>query len=260
MNFKNEIKLFEREKLQHIEKVSFKGWKFADQNLKNSSKPQICLKFLFSQLQTSFSILENLSNRIIRTEKHFSAKSIVPFVNKLNSHTRSDQNYHKDQEIVIFDIQDPNTNQGRWKINNNLYIESIFLMIPAPDPSARADALALRQQYTEMEQCWDQRHRRARAITLIMKIRSKILTIERCDFEQYVNEYNTWKVTLLPQIDNELKQLEIQCQPGVDPSNKLDQDLEPEVDNLRQRYQRCFDKLKNFGTDLEQGKYLFFFA
>lgn len=58
-----------------------------------------------------------------------------------------------------------------------------------------------------MQNCWEQRHRRARQVTSIMRIRAKVQQLERLDFEGFCDNYQVWKTNVIPQCQADLKEL-----------------------------------------------------
>ena len=192
-------------------------------------------------IEQNSSKLENLHNRNFKSEAYLPAKFVANYEN-VECH------YQKGQTVQV--CETTAKDKTHWRVEKSVeLIPAIYLMLPGPDPQAKQDALELRKQYGQIQECWELRNRRARQVTCIMRLKSKITVLERAEFSSFCEEYETWKVTLIPQCDNELKQLEVQLGGGI-----LDRDLHPEVIELRGKFDRIGEKFREFSNDREQGK------
>ena len=97
--------------------------------------------------------LENLHNRNYKSEAYLPARFVTNY-----------EQYRKDQEVSV--CETTAKDKTHWRVEKSVeLIPAIYLMLPAPDPQARADALELRKQYGQIQECWESRNRRARQVT-----------------------------------------------------------------------------------------------
>ena len=115
-----------------------------------------CSKFestALLKIEQNSNKLENLHNRNYKSEAYLPAKFVANY-----------EQYKKDQHCNV--CETTADNKTSWRVEKSVeLIPAIYLMLPAPDPQAKADALELRKQYGQIQECWESRNRRARQVT-----------------------------------------------------------------------------------------------
>ncbi len=120
-----------------------------------------CSKFestALLKIEQNSNKLENLHNRNYKSEAYLPAKFVANY-----------EQYKQDQHCNVCETSADN--KTSWRVEKSVeLIPAIYLMLPAPDPQAKADALELRKQYGQIQECWESRNRRARQVTGVLKL------------------------------------------------------------------------------------------
>ena len=109
---------------------------------------------------------ENLHNRSFKSKYYLPAKFVTNYKN---------EEYHYQKGKTVQVCETTAKDKTNWRVEKSVeLIPAIYLMLPGPDSQAKQDALELRKQYGQIQECWELRNRRARQVTCIMRLKKYI--------------------------------------------------------------------------------------